>query len=49
MAHPVVAVNHGHGRTLMHHADIGVFVDAACLNAIDVLRQSNDAVAIGAL
>ena len=49
MAHAVVAVDHRHRGPLLHHADVRRDVDAAGTDALDVLRQPDDAVAVGAL
>ena len=49
MAHAVVAVDHRHRGALVHHADVGPRIDAAGADALDVLRQPDHAVAVGAL
>jgi hypothetical protein len=49
MAHAVVAVDHRHRGTLLHDPDVRRHVDAAGTNPLDVLRQPDDAMAVGPL
>jgi hypothetical protein len=48
VAHAVVAVDERHPRGLAGDADLGFDVDRSALDAPDVLRQPEDAVAVGA-
>ena len=49
MTHAVVAVQHGGREMVVHDADIGPDVEAAGLDAPDILREPGDAMAVGAL
>jgi hypothetical protein len=48
MAHAVVAVDERGRRRALRQRDVGVFVEAARLQPADILRQPENAVAVGA-
>ena len=49
VAHAVVAVHKRGGGLFAHHADVRPHIEAAGLDAADVLRQPGDAVSVGPL